>query len=427
VTAAEAALARTTLLLNRELFSGSANPARIAEALLATRVTIRSSKEALETRAGQTGLITAFILISRLGVGIDLDIPEVALIDRAAPLRGAQLRSTLHDLSIDLIPGRRSRVEESHSRASFFLGDSDRGHGGIGVTIDDFGFAIDHGIGDTSCKGDLPFGGLAAGAAIAALALEAAIPGMEDACGQPARSPRPRPGPSVRLDLRDLFPALASAANLRLGDIDVISGGAITNALVYCLLRLPDLQADLRVIESDVAELSNLNRYMLLRRSHLRTSKTRLLEASANGNLRIRGVDSLFTPATRSRLMPLAPRVLVGADDVQARWWVQEADPIWLAIGATGDHLAQVTTHLPGTPCAGCLHPIPLPPQEIPTISFVSFWAGLLQACALLAPSEGPVNVTAYPFALGDSMPFFGSEPVKSPQCPLRCGERAAA
>jgi hypothetical protein len=97
-----------------------------------------------------------------------------------------------------------------------------------------------------------------------------------------------------------------------------------------------------------------------------------------------------------------------------------------LIVGATNDHEAVVTSHHPGDPCVGCAHPDPLPPsgEFIPTISFVSFWAGLLQVCALLAElAEGPTarRYTAFPFALGGSHWYDVAELVANQRCPARC------
>jgi hypothetical protein len=89
-----------------------------------------------------------------------------------------------------------------------------------------------------------PYGGLAAGAAVAAVALEAARPRVEAATGLLARSPRPSPKPPVRINLSEMFPRLATAPTLALGDFDAVSGGAITHALAYCLLRNPDRKVD---------------------------------------------------------------------------------------------------------------------------------------------------------------------------------------
>jgi molybdopterin/thiamine biosynthesis adenylyltransferase len=216
-----------------------------------------------------------------------------------------------------------------------------------------------------------------------------------------------------------MFPGLIGGLTLDLDDVDVVSGGAITHAAIFCLLRVPGVCGHLRVIEKQNAELSNVNRYPLLRASDDGRSKVEHLESLATADLEIHGVASLYTKETRGSLLPLAKRVLVGVDDVEARWWVQEENPEWLAVAATGNHLAQLTTHVPGSPCAACIHHVPLAPQTIPTISFVSFWAGLLQACVLISGSRTPCNILIYPFALGG---LSGTETfplMTNPECPL--------
>ncbi len=419
-TGAEA-LKRTTLLINRELFGGKADQSAIADALVGGTVSLRGDRSALESRAGQSALITAFMLIARLGVAVDFDVPHVSVIDEVEPIRKGALGEALLDFRQDLIPGQRIVAEQVEPDATFVIGGPAATDTDIVVSVDDFSFSMTRAARQATCAGNLPFGGFAAGAAMAAVALDALVPELEKATGLNAQQPRPVAGPPAAFDLRNVFPSLSADLALGLGNIDAVSGGAITNALIYCLLRVPGCQATVRVIEADTAELSNLNRYALLRASQLGRGKIDLLEEAATRGIKIKGVSSLFTPETKVALAPLADRVVVGADNVEARWWVQEAKPKWLAIGATGNQLAQLTTHLPGTPCARCLHPVPLPPQEIPTISFVSFWAGLLQACALLEGSAPPLNITVYPFALGGTMGVVSTPPVAREACPICC------
>lgn len=47
----------------------------------------------------------------------------------------------------------------------------------------------------------------------------------------------------------------------------MISGGAITNAALYALLRMPAVTAAMRIIEPDMLDVPNLNRYALARQS----------------------------------------------------------------------------------------------------------------------------------------------------------------
>jgi molybdopterin/thiamine biosynthesis adenylyltransferase len=423
------ALARTTLLVNRELFSGDADQGAIADALLSTTVRLEADHATLVSRAGQSAFITGFVLTARLGIGIEVVAPNVPVIDLGAPLQKPRLVDALVDLGSDLIPGARVRTKPGPVEERFVLGaPSGAALPDVRVVVGDFTADLARGEEIEGSQGDLPLGGFAAGAAIAAIALEAALPRIEEATGLSARRLRPSPGPPVRIDLRDVFPELEAGPALELGKVDAISGGAITHALIFCLLRIPGLQVDLRVVEAQIAELSNVNRYMLLRASDDGRVKIEELEAAATSAIRIAGVPALFTKNTRETIVPLAERVVVGVDDVEARWWVQAENPAWLAVGATGNHLAQLTTHTPDSPCAACAHPTPLPPQTIPTISFVSFWAGLLQACALVSKIP-PVarNVVVYPFALGGQTPTLTFTLVANPVCPNGCVASRAA
>ena len=132
-----------------------------------------------------------------------------------------------------------------------------------------------------------------------------------------------------------------------------------------------------------------------------------------------------MTPESLAEVAPLAERVVVGVDNSKARWLVQEQWPPHLYVGATSNHEAVLTTHHPGEPCAGCAHPDPLPEGEmVPTISFVSFWAGLLQACALLAEVEerSPARrVTVYPFALGQAAWHTAVDLPVGRRCAIHC------
>ena len=89
------ALTRTALLLNEEWFSGQADESAIADALLASTVRIACDTESMACRAGQSALVTAFMLVARMGIGIELRAPNSALIDPVAPLRGKELVSAL--------------------------------------------------------------------------------------------------------------------------------------------------------------------------------------------------------------------------------------------------------------------------------------------------------------------------------------------
>ncbi len=421
------ALKRTTLLLNREYFDDKASEPMIADGLLATTVRLHANQANLVTRAGQAALITAFGLIARMGIGIELAIADVGVLDLVAPLRRPTLRDALIDLGTDLVPGTTVRTRHGQVDLTIAFGDTPcRDQPALRVFADELSSAILDGSQPVpSIAADWPLGAFAAAAAVAPIVLQAALPRIEAATGlRRTTKPRPAPGPPVALDLRELFPGLPNSAGPA-GRLDLVSGGAITNALLYVLLRLPGFAATARVIEAQDADLSNVNRYMLLRASEQGIPKTRQLEAASSKAIPITGFRELFTKETRHRLAPLAERVLVGVDDVEARWWVQEEWPKWLCVGATQATIAEATTHRPDGPCAACLHADPLPAGEtIPTISFVSFWAGLLQACELLSDleREQPTRrVMLWPFALGGPVWSRLTDLRASERCPVTC------
>src|SRR5207245_6372582 len=114
-----------------------------------------------------------------------------------------------------------------------------------------------------------------------------------------------------------------------------------------------------------------------------------------------------------------------------SRWRVSEVEPKSLYVGATTNREAILTNHHPGEPCAGCAYPDPAAEEEfVPTISFVSFWAGLLQACALLAELQEPQRarrVTIFPFALGERLWFLSNEMPRGARCAIDCDASDAA
>ena len=428
------ALSRTTRLINRVFFDADAEEEAIGRGLAATTVRLLADAESMSDAGGQAALIGAFQLIARMGIGIELAVADVPVINAVPPLRRRTLPSALLELGEHLIPETTLRTERGAVAVTFVFGTTPCAEpGAIHVYAGDFDCHLSWDPPDTFPTATGPLGGLAAAGAAAAIALEHALPDIERATGiARSRRPRPSPGPPVHIDLRELFPALERSAVAKgqaraaIGAFDAISGGAIVNGLVATLLQLPNIGGDMRVIESEPADLSNVNRYLQLRGDEDEPAKIDVLRDSSTVSLRITGVAQRFTEETCEQLRPLRERVFVGVDDIPSRWRVQEEWPDSLIVGATNNHEAVVTSHHPGDPCVGCAHPDPLPPsgEFIPTISFVSFWAGLLQACALLAElAEGPAarRYTVFPFALGGSRWYDVAELVANKRCPVGC------
>jgi molybdopterin/thiamine biosynthesis adenylyltransferase len=427
VTSREEALSRTTRLINQHYFDGEADESAIAVGLGATTVRLLGNADNLSSRSGQAAFVTAFQLITRMGIGIELQAPEAALVAEVVPLRHSTLRAALLDLGSDLVPDTVVREQPGEAQVTFAFGDTSCANGSpIFVTASDLGCLLTREETERArlvC--DFPLGGLAAAAAAAAIALTEALPQIEQATGMKRASRRhPSPGPPVRIELAKLFPTLRPCAAY-LGRVDAISAGAVTNALVAVLSWLPEVSAALRAIDDDGVEIHNLNRCLQFRAGDNRKSKVDALRGSSSGLIEIDGIKARLTPESLAGIAPLADRVVAGVDNSKARWFVQEQWPPHLYIGATSNQEAVLTTHHPGEPCAGCAHPDPLPEGEmVPTISFVSFWAGLLQACALLVEAERPQpaqRVTMYPFALGQSNWGRAAELPTAGRCAIHC------
>jgi hypothetical protein len=153
---------------------------------------------------------------------------------------------------------------------------------------------------------------------------------------------------------------------------------------------VPAVSAHGRIIEPDVTDLSNLNRYLLLLRSRCGVSKVDDLAQVLSGGLRFRALPQRYEPALLRNIAPLAPTVVVGVDDIPTRWAVQEAMPEWLVVGATTHWSAMASFHSDGPGCARCVHNVDERGDgPIPTTACVSFWAGLLTATYLARRASG--------------------------------------
>jgi hypothetical protein len=208
-----------------------------------------------------------------------------------------------------------------------------------------------------------------------------------------------------------------------LGRFDCVSGGAIINSALYVLSRLPGVNGRGRVIEPEAADLSNLNRYPLLRRSASGQGKAQILKSLMPPRLELRAVPRRYEGGQIVGLGEFAPSVLVGVDDIPTRWRVQQESPSWLGIGATTHWAAMASYHERGLGCACCLHPRDDPATvPIPTIAFVSFFAGLKLASYFVRACGGERFRTAEQYTyLSPLRPehIWRSPVAVRPDCPL--------
>lgn len=424
------ALARTALLIELDIFGAGADHRRIVDGLRSTTARIIADRANVSSPAGQTALVTLYAQLAMIGLQIDLDIPTVDLLTEQPPLRGCELVSGLVDYSDDLLPGGSSRAATPD--VTFALGDTPAPTGAVRVAGNGWRARVGRGITTAPWRGVGPVGAMAAAAAAAVEGLRAAVPRIAEHLQHPAPDDsrwRNVPGRQVELSL-DRYRVDGA---VHLGDVDIVSGGAITNAAMYALLRVPALTATMRIVEPEPLDLSNLNRYALARRSTVSLLKTRILEAFSTTSIGLSGVDTRLDDHTLPSLGSLAPRLLVGVDDIPSRWVAQRAAATsWVCVGASSHDFVIVSAHPPGLACAGCVHTRDEPTiGQIPTISFVSFWAGLTQALELVAHAaeRSPawtMSTHIWPFGLENRRGVHQFRQDAAAGCPARCAAATA-
>jgi hypothetical protein len=374
-----------TLLLMRDSLVPTVENAQLIAALTATEVALVADARNLASHAAQCAYITAAMLMARSGHRVYLAAPDVALVGAQPPLTGTQLVSGLLDVGRDLLPGIEFSVGVPDSRINLSVSFGDSGlavpaHRAICVNATVWSAHMGSPMtAQRWQERDWPFGALAVGALIATEAFKAAMHVL-------------RPFATDELLFEALF-AFSDDLCVELapcgapkcasfGEVDFVSGGAITNAVLFVLTRLPQVTGRGRVVEPDVTDGSNLNRYALLCRSGVGQPKARLLRLLLEPYLELEALDYRYEGGQIARVGEFFPAVLVGADDIPVRWKVQEEHPNWLGVGATTHWSAMASFHARGMACARCLHPRDDPGNDrIPTVAFVSFFSGLLLAC----------------------------------------------
>jgi hypothetical protein len=357
----------------------------------------------------------------------------VHIVSPQPPLRGNTLRTAIDEYARDLIPEATGKVDIGLEATDlvFVLGDSEwRGNSGDVRRIVAGGWA--GGIVSESDSVSPLVGDYRLGAGVAAAV--AAVEPFKLALRAVAASK------DMRTPVQELLEPTTSAIvsimsgdrivepEIDMGSVDFVSGGAITSAALHCLLRIRNLRGHLRVIEPEKVELSNLNRYALARRSDVDKYKANLLAAFGTSDLAIESIVARLDDQTVPLIRPLSKSVAVGSDSVPSRWLVQSLWPEHLVVGATAEFMTMTSSHRYPGPCAGCVHPVDDAVNvTIPSVSFVSYWAGLLVAARLLVHAADPENSTdsqvslIWPLRLDliDSIlwhPLHGD-----PRCPVRC------
>jgi hypothetical protein len=418
-----AALSRTARLLQLDFFP-ALDEEEIIAALCSRRVQIRVSREAATSLAGQSAVAMTALLVSQLGAQVALEMEDVPLLRRQPPF------PTKEGLRIALLEGSRSliapfssgqhRIPDVDVRFGNLAPSKEAGRS-MGALLDDWSCEIGPHV-EGLCTGVLPFGATLAAVSIAGECLREAV--VEIAAAHALRLPAQHYlGPPHRHRLA--LPPLALGKAPDLGAVDLVSAGAIANAALAVLLRVPALGAFVRVIDADLVELHNLNRCGLFTRASLGAPKVTELAAYGDERFVIHPFLGRLNSETLTALEPLAARLAVGVDHIPSRWFAQEADPQWLGVAGTSHFDVIASEHRSGMPCAGCLHPHDDDaPGPLPTISFVSALSGLLLAHRLLGVATGAPAVSpsyAWCLALHEPRGLTSIGLAANPRCPVGC------
>jgi hypothetical protein len=421
-------LART-VLLTRDFVPEDVSDDEVVRALTETSVCLVADATNVATAAGQTALITLASHVLRMGCRLRLVVPRAAIVGDQPPLRGSELRDALVDLGADILEEPRAEVVTSAAPEDlvFVLGDScwsGRGRAAWRLA----GTRWSGGTSEVRQSSGPWLGSFPMGAAIAATvaAAEPYKAAVRRAVGKRAIVAPEQihlvQRASVRLAEEDVC-----SGGVDIGPLDCVSAGAIVEAFLHSLLRVPDACARVRVIEPECLEDGNLNRYPLGRRSDLGDMKAALAARYSTDRIEIEGVPVLFD-AEAARRLPLSARVVVGTDDIPSRWVVQRLQPRWLCVGATHHFSSLVSEHDRTSACAGCLHTLDDDENApVATVSFVSYWAGLLLLSRVLRVASGaPLGsrerahwVTGLRLDLPRAEWRHGVE--RHPRCPVHC------
>lgn len=426
------ALSRT-IFLCRDFVAPNLRDEDICGYLQGVRVRCVSDSRNLSSVSGQSTLVTLVSLLVRMGMQVQLEIPDVPLISPQPPLSGETLSEAILGLSEATIPGA-SVVMGPNMKAdlAFFLGDSEGQRRGVPC----WRLSGDTWTGEVDLHGssgpwafDWPVGGMVSAALAAGEAFKFAarkMPFRSDA----DRNFFTRSGTCVC----SFGPLGLPKAPLDAGAVDVISAGAVVQAAVYVLGRLPGLRMSGRILDGDVTDLSNINRNMLTLVRDVGAEKVDVVTRQSGPNISLRPLPVRF-PKGIPAGDTLGPRVLVGVDDIPTRWRVQESSSGWVAVSGTSHFNVSSSSHASGQPCSGCLHPVDDPTEVtgVPTVSFVSFWAGLLMAVRLVREIIGsPYPSTRQHLWLSPlrmELPFsrFWSPVAPRVDCPVKCATARAA
>jgi hypothetical protein len=417
-------LSRTTLLFQTDL--GIADPALVHRALIAPSILLVADAESINSFAGQVAISTAAMLMVRSGHSVAIDTPDAPLIGYQPPMEGRTFHEAIESVSDKLIDGVSIAIGRPllPPEITFVFGGANlardvRARRLVSVGWTDWSAELLQWPMQTHrTNSDWPIGAM--GAAVLVAAEAAKIVGRSLALSS-GSAPHFRELFAPCEIARLVLAPEATPRMTQLGSFDIISAGAVSNAFLYTLFRLPNATGNARTFDRDTSDHSNRNRNMLLLPDFVGQSKVGLFQHFSLGIV----IDPVPRHFSEADLSDLADRVAVGVDDIPTRWTLAGARTSWMGVGATSHFESMASVHYPYSACAACLHPqdeVQIGPT--PTIAFSSFLAGLMLAADFLRDVAGAEASLAsryrYLTALQTANPW-SSSVVPNSNCPAHC------
>jgi hypothetical protein len=418
-----------TVLLCRDYVSDAVSDASICQAFQSVRVLCVADATNLSSHGGQSCLTTVVALLNRMGMQVTLRIPEISMVRKQPPFRGTHLRDSLLASSNNLISGATVRPDRSECGPDllFALGDSAIEEGSC-PTWRLNGSEWQGAITRAAARApkwtvEWPIGAMTSAVLAAGEAFKYVMRRL------PIRSEDDLVFFESSPDSSWDFSSIAiPARKLDFGDVDIVSAGAISQAALYVLLRLPQLRMTGRIFDDDTTSSTNFNRNMLTLVGDADSEKAQLVADRCAPEFQLTPKCQRFladSPGARQ----IAPYVLVGVDDIPSRWQVQRCASGLLVVSGTTHFSISSSCHGPREPCCGCLHPVDDlgGPTAIPTVSFISFWAGLTMAVRLIRRALGAgyglnrQHLWMTPLRMDQPHAAIWSPVAIRKKCPVRC------
>lgn len=188
---------------------------------------------------------------------------------------------------------------------------------------------------------------------------------------------------------------------------------------------------NLRICDSDVVEVSNLNRQILHTDQRLGSRKADSAETAvleANPFARVFKRYETLTRENAEEIVGEADVIVDGLDNFKARHALNEVSvrkriPM-IHAGVSGFRGQMTFLHPPETPCLWCLFPVAGLSEAVPIVGCTPGVMGALQAaeCIKYLTGQGHVLGSRLLHWNGETMEFYVTDVERNPHCPVCSG-----